>query len=523
MQESTANNLNDLLREGIAAARAGQREQARDLLLRAVVLDDTNVQAWLWLGMVADTLEDREVALGNALSLAPGSEAAQKGLVAVRRQKHEQWLREGIAAARAGQRTQARELLTRLVDEDEGNVMAWLWLSGVVDGEEDRELCLDNVLALDPGNEAAVRGLEKLRREREEQLLALIEPEPEADAAEQSLVLQEIELEPAPESPVIARAKTFVTAAAAILHEDFAARLEAEPEPEPPAAPSAWQDLEDEYRCPYCAALTRPDDRNCPACGQSLWVKFRRREQPSRLYWLALFFQLISMMYSASAPFALLIFTAFMVGAMEPFELLNAYVGLPSNLPPEVVARAFAELPRIVFWLSMLPFLYSATILLGLYLRWPVIYYLYLIDAGWGLLSTLITIAMTGNLAFALIGTGLSLLRLALVFRLGDDFAYDRQRILLQVDWRIRDGPPLLMQADKYARRQMWALSALYLRRSMAWLPDRIGPRLTLALTCTRFKRYDLAALALEDARAIDPTNPQLQELQALVDAAGGG
>ena len=86
------------------------------------------------------------------------------------------WLTDGIAAAKAGKRAEARELLLRVVNADENNVRAWLWLSGVVTTLEDREVCLQNVLALDPVNEAAQRGLAKVRAEIE----ATPEIEPES-------------------------------------------------------------------------------------------------------------------------------------------------------------------------------------------------------------------------------------------------------------------------------------------------------------------------------------------------------
>src|SRR5512136_2127490 len=77
------------------------------------------------------------------------------------------WLREGIGAAKAGQRERARELLVRVVEEDEENLQAWLWLSGVMDGLDDKEVCLENALELDPGNEAARKGLDWVRRKKE--------------------------------------------------------------------------------------------------------------------------------------------------------------------------------------------------------------------------------------------------------------------------------------------------------------------------------------------------------------------
>ena len=71
-------------------------------------------------------------------------------------------LQEGIAALKAGHKTVARNLLTQVVQQDDRNEMAWLWLSGAVDTDEDRRACLENVLAINPNNGIARRGLEQL-------------------------------------------------------------------------------------------------------------------------------------------------------------------------------------------------------------------------------------------------------------------------------------------------------------------------------------------------------------------------
>ena len=60
-------------------------------------------------------------------------------------------LQQGIAAARAGYTEKARYLLRQVVEQDEDNVTAWLWLSGVVDNLDDKQVCLENVRDLDPG------------------------------------------------------------------------------------------------------------------------------------------------------------------------------------------------------------------------------------------------------------------------------------------------------------------------------------------------------------------------------------
>jgi len=72
--------------------------------------------------------------------------------------------REGVAAIRAGDKASGREKLMEVVERDQMHEQAWLWLSAAVDTNEDRVICLENVLTINPANEVARRGLEKLRR-----------------------------------------------------------------------------------------------------------------------------------------------------------------------------------------------------------------------------------------------------------------------------------------------------------------------------------------------------------------------
>ena len=71
-------------------------------------------------------------------------------------------LKQGIAALNAGRKAEARSLLMRVVQQDKRNEMGWLWLSGAVDTDDDRRICLENVLATNPNNGIARRGLESL-------------------------------------------------------------------------------------------------------------------------------------------------------------------------------------------------------------------------------------------------------------------------------------------------------------------------------------------------------------------------
>ena len=74
-------------------------------------------------------------------------------------------LKQGIAAAKAGRKKEARQALLQVVELDERNEQAWLWLSGVIDSAEDQRVCLDNVLAINPDNPYAQQGLRHLEKQ----------------------------------------------------------------------------------------------------------------------------------------------------------------------------------------------------------------------------------------------------------------------------------------------------------------------------------------------------------------------
>lgn len=71
-------------------------------------------------------------------------------------------LKQAIEAYKANDKATARDLLMKVVDLDERNEEGWLWLAGVMDSVEQRQVCLENVLAINPNNERAKKGLAKI-------------------------------------------------------------------------------------------------------------------------------------------------------------------------------------------------------------------------------------------------------------------------------------------------------------------------------------------------------------------------
>jgi hypothetical protein len=71
-------------------------------------------------------------------------------------------LQAGITAAREGRREAARDLLQQALQTDPRSEQGWLWMSAVVETDDERRICLERVLTINPKNQTAQAGLEKL-------------------------------------------------------------------------------------------------------------------------------------------------------------------------------------------------------------------------------------------------------------------------------------------------------------------------------------------------------------------------
>jgi hypothetical protein len=77
-------------------------------------------------------------------------------------QELEQWLQQGILAAKTGQTERARFQLLDVVEADQTNEAAWYWLYQVFDRLDDKRVCLENLVILNPRNMWAKQELLKL-------------------------------------------------------------------------------------------------------------------------------------------------------------------------------------------------------------------------------------------------------------------------------------------------------------------------------------------------------------------------
>ncbi len=382
------------------------------------------------------------------------------------------WLKEGIAAARAGQTERARENLLRVIKADQGNLQAWYWLSRIVESPQEREICLENVLTLDPGHAAIQAELAELRRQIAESQAA---------------------------TPVAGLAS--VAAIPRTVEEQLFADAAIEP-----------------LGCPFCGVLTSPADRLCPGCAGELYVRQPKSKDHS-IYSLGLvvvWFALANYIWVGLTAYYLLSSLRSAVdaspGAESTIQTLGGLLGL------EGVGAPLLHLPLApVLLVGGLVFLFSLIVAWGLYRRLRTFYWLTLA------LVLLYPMAIVYRVATAetvpvmgLVIEGLlTLLAIGFAFMAYDEFAWVERRLDASVDKDVASHSALYARGRVYAQRRMWAKAAAHWSKAAALSPEHPDYRLALASAYINLDQPERALEHLDKAQEIEPDNPQIQELLA--------
>lgn len=421
------------------------------------------------------------------------------------------WLTDGIAAAKANERGKARELLTRVVNADESNLQAWLWLSGVVTTLEDREVCLQNVLALDPANKAAQHGLELVRA----QIEATPEVEPESELRHVG--------DSAPAEPALGGR----------VNVNFG---------------------DDEFRdpllCVYCAYLTREEDQRCPHCKRKLYHRFYERDKPRWLWmgWTVNIAEAI-FMTAAIAIWLGIVAAALSIAqargsAIDLGQLLSLYLGQPVTLPSHVQSLVLESLPREQLYLRIAFIIFDVIIAFGLLTRKRPFHILYIASLAVaavllffnvsasrvtlvgaapdtpleGILQVAVNEALGvfGLLMGLLFGLFL-LIKLLLVFLMEDDFATKVERLWCLIDASLKDPTSAFIRAKSYMQRGMWTLAALYLQRAVSIQPNMPEYYLALAECYAQLGRYMRSLHLLDQAEQLLPGSPVVLNLRGVI------
>ncbi len=86
----------------------------------------------------------------------------------------EELMQLGVQTAQAGNKRNARMIFQQVLEQDNENERAWLWMAAVAETPIDRLRCLNTVLRINPNNKTALDQLEKMKKRQESSNTAVI-------------------------------------------------------------------------------------------------------------------------------------------------------------------------------------------------------------------------------------------------------------------------------------------------------------------------------------------------------------
>jgi hypothetical protein len=113
-------------------------------------------------------------------------------------------LQQAISMSRAGDKEEARQLLSKILEDEKNNEVAWLWLADTMPDDEHRMEVLQESLFYNPDFELARKGLETLKKKHANNLedSAEIAVAQEEEITKEGLIFESSEFETSEEQPV---------------------------------------------------------------------------------------------------------------------------------------------------------------------------------------------------------------------------------------------------------------------------------------------------------------------------------
>ncbi len=458
----------------------------------------------------------------------------------------QQLLREGIAAAKAGRRDAARQALMQIIEVDERNEQAWIWLAGVVDDPADQRVCLENVLDLNPDNPQAKRGLAWLEQHhptaatRTDGPPAAPSPDPPPIPAPFSAPVQPpstgatrqvrdddrtpLATHPPPVSPPQwgdgggAPTRPPGTDPTRQLSYDGVTPLATRPkEPVPPPPPPVTEPETDQYPCPYCGTPTLARHRTCPKCHKSLMTRGARREKRSIATTIVGILWIISGIPSILGGLLWVVLSIYDNSSSGTF---SSFFGILMLLGGGFII----QLGRA--YLQCKPWAYIVNaILLGLSLIGGLFQIGIVILAGVAMSSIAGSIEVSSGALIDLFGS-LAVTIICLIVLLGThlaltilgyrDFYGPRMRMLPEV--AAADDVGLYNIGIAFKNRGMWYMAMKTWETAARLSPRQANYRHALGLAYAQLDQFERAISTLQEAIKLDPNDRRIQESLKLVE-----
>jgi len=400
-------------------------------------------------------------------------------------------LQAGIEAAKRGQKQQAQTLLLDVVELDERNEQAWLWLSAVMNSLHDKRVALENVLAINPQNTAAQKGLASIKSQLAAERWNAPDAEQPFEAV--SATKDEAALDQAESLPPITDSL-----------EDYA--------PHSPVEPIAA--IDDPYQCLYCGAPATSEMKHCPECKRSLVVKQGSKRLSTALR-SAAFAVMAVLALAALEALALVVFH------YQGHYSLIRYVFEHANLDTFFgdYLKWSTELTPLIMWLQFGWLVVLTGIILGLLYQVAFAYYasigLLVMNLIWGVFRW-----ANGYLGIALTIPELviSMAALSLIFASQRDFEVNDTRLRCAVDPRLKGGQVFNRLGHEYKHKGQWGLAVAYWRAAVGAMPNQPAFYKDLAVGYAQIGYYERALRALDEFARQSPGHADVPPMREIIE-----
>lgn len=153
----------NFVQRGVDASNEADMDLAKQCFLQAIVHDNQNEMAWLWMASISDSTEEKITHLQKVLNINPKNETAHASLQAAKNQIAETLLQKANRAAISGERDAANEMLQEVLKQSPELEEAWILKSYLADSFSEKIVAFEKVLSLNPDNETANSGLASLK------------------------------------------------------------------------------------------------------------------------------------------------------------------------------------------------------------------------------------------------------------------------------------------------------------------------------------------------------------------------
>ncbi len=164
------------VQRGIEASKESQTAFSRQCFLQAIVHDDQNEMAWLWLASISDIIEEKKSYLQKVLNINPDNETALALLEAVKCEMAQVILRKAQVKALAGEKEAAEKMLGEIFNHVPELEEAWMLKSFLTDSFSEKMNYFEKVLEINAENEDASSCLAAMR-----EVLKKTEPNSDSD------------------------------------------------------------------------------------------------------------------------------------------------------------------------------------------------------------------------------------------------------------------------------------------------------------------------------------------------------